>query len=173
MNVSALENLLIVIYRVQFLFRHPKSVDASNIFLQPFDTLVWICVVIVGILFAYLLRQIFIIENHKTILAQNNGNAENAPLNESAISNSLLIIFGFLFQQGLLHTQGVKKICALKRCKFCRILWKSSFNIRENCQHNNIVLCNIGFSILLIVYCGLAVNGVTKEYQNHSATVGQ
>lgn len=81
---------------VQFLFRHPKgSIEASNIFLQPFVTFVWICVILIGLVLAYFLRNMFKLENRRVHLR-----AGDDP-NDFTLSNSFLIIFGIFFQQGL------------------------------------------------------------------------
>lgn len=81
---------------VKFIFRHPKSVDSGNVFTSPFDKVVWYCIVVVCIVCAYALRHMFATENHRKV--QNVMGHQSA--NEESWSNSLLLVFGILFQQG-------------------------------------------------------------------------
>lgn len=88
------------------MFRHPKSsIEASNIFLQPFVTSVWICTVVLGLVFTILLKQIFLIENHR----------HDTDDNEGSLSNSFLIIFGILFQQG----RGILFVLEVFQMRLC------------------------------------------------------
>nr|QGW45452.1 ionotropic receptor 75b [Bradysia odoriphaga] len=80
----------------KFIFRHPKLVDSSTVFTEPFKNIVWVCIVVVCILSAYFLRHIFTAENHKKVKV----NFGNESINDDSWSNSLLLILGILFQQG-------------------------------------------------------------------------
>lgn len=82
--------------RSKFIFRHPKLVDASTVFTEPFDKIVWISIVIVCIASSYFLRYIFTAENHQKVKIY----FGNQSINDSSWSNSLLLVFGILFQQG-------------------------------------------------------------------------
>lgn len=82
--------------RIKFIFRHPKLVDASTVFTEPFDNIVWIGILIVCIASSIFLRQIFATENHGKV----KGNFGNQSINDDSWSNSLLLVFGIIFQQG-------------------------------------------------------------------------
>lgn len=84
------KNIFISIsFRVLFIFRHPKSVDVATVFLSPFESIVWIAMIGLGLLSAYLLRITFSVENKQI----------EKSINEESYSNSLLMVFGFIFQQ--------------------------------------------------------------------------
>lgn len=81
---------------VMFIFRHPKSsINASNIFLVPFSRTVWICIVLVGITFSIALRHIFMVEKHRTSSVR-----LTTDQIDTTYSNTMLLVFGTLFQQG-------------------------------------------------------------------------
>nr|QGW45453.1 ionotropic receptor 75c [Bradysia odoriphaga] len=73
--------------QLKFLFQHPKSVTSSNVFLSPLNEVVWIVLVLFGLFTAFSLRQSFLLENKRQCT-------------DYTYSNSLLIVFGMLFQQG-------------------------------------------------------------------------
>lgn len=82
-------------FRVLFMFRHPKSVDATNVFLAPFDSVVWWAILGFGVLSAYIVRNMFSVENHKKV----KNSLKTQETNEDSYSNSVLMVFGFIFQQ--------------------------------------------------------------------------
>lgn len=82
--------------RVKFIFRHPKLIDANTVFTSPFDTIVWISIVLICIASSYFLRHIFAAENHEKVKKS----FGNQTINDDTWSNSLLLVFGILFQQG-------------------------------------------------------------------------
>lgn len=80
----------------KFIFRHPTLVDSSTVFTEPFKNVVWLCIALVCIASSYFLRCIFTAENHKKVKV----NFGDQSINDSTLSNSLLLVFGILFQQG-------------------------------------------------------------------------
>lgn len=82
--------------RAAFIFRHPKLLDASTVFTEPFDKFVWISILLVCIVSSYFLRYIFTAENHRKVKVY----FGNQTINDSSWSNSILLVFGILFQQG-------------------------------------------------------------------------
>lgn len=81
--------------RILFIFRHPKSIP-SNTFTLPFRSALWYA--IMGLVFCStcIIWNIFSVENHKKV--RNSINIEQA--NEDSFSNSILMMLGFIFQQG-------------------------------------------------------------------------
>lgn len=77
-----------------FIFLHPKSVDTSKVYLSPFSSIVWYSITFIIIVISCVLRQTFLTENQICV----HGIDENE--NESTYSNSFLLVFGFLVQQG-------------------------------------------------------------------------
>lgn len=77
-------------FRLAFIFRHPKIVDAINVFILPFDKTVWFLIVVIGIIISIFHKLLSQLENRSQILTENEG----------SYSNSLLMVFGILFQQG-------------------------------------------------------------------------
>lgn len=82
--------------RIKFIFRHPKLVDSTTVFIEPFKTAVWISILIVCIASSFFLRHIFTAENHEKVKV----NFENQSINDDSWSNSFLLVFGIIFQQG-------------------------------------------------------------------------
>lgn len=80
---------------LKFIFRHPKS-NNTNIFTSPFDKKVWITIALICFTCSYILTQIFAAENHRKVRKF----IGERSTNEDSWSNSLLIVFGILFQQG-------------------------------------------------------------------------
>lgn len=81
--------------RILFIFRHPKTVDAMNVYLSPFVGLIWLLVFMTAIVTSVLIRNFFLLENKLTI-----SNTEVTTSNDDTYYNSFLMIFGILFQQG-------------------------------------------------------------------------
>ncbi|KAJ6647072.1 Ionotropic receptor 75a [Pseudolycoriella hygida] len=81
--------------RVLFIFRHPKSVP-SNAFLLPFKSTLWYAIIGLSLLSACIVRNIFSVENHKKVT----NSTKVVSTNEDSFSNSLLMVFGFIVQQG-------------------------------------------------------------------------
>lgn len=77
--------------RIQFIFRHPKSVNAANVFLSPFDSMVWYATIGLCLLSGFIVRTTYLLEKQ---LVDSHGE-----LNEDSHSNSMLMVFGFIFQQ--------------------------------------------------------------------------
>uniref|UniRef100_A0A182M0W1 Ionotropic glutamate receptor C-terminal domain-containing protein n=1 Tax=Anopheles culicifacies TaxID=139723 RepID=A0A182M0W1_9DIPT len=75
-------------------FRHPKSLNNNNIFLLPFETLLW---VVIGLTFGAvaLIQALSIVSNQQTVPAQSSI--------DCLIDQSLLGTLGVLCQQGLHH----------------------------------------------------------------------
>lgn len=82
--------------RAKFIFRHPKLLNAFTVFTEPFKKIVWISICLVCIGSAYFLRHIFTAENHRKVKIY----FGNQSINDDSWSNSLLLVFGILFQQG-------------------------------------------------------------------------
>lgn len=82
--------------RIKFIFRHPKLVDSTTVFTEPFDEMVWIYILIVCIASSVFLRHIFTAENHQKVKVY----FGNQSINDDSWSNSLLLVFGIIFQQG-------------------------------------------------------------------------
>lgn len=87
--------------RILFIFRHPKSVDAMNVFLSPFVDVVWLLIFVIGIVTSILIRNIFLCENRLTAKS----NWVPTTKNDDTYFNSFLMVFGILFQQGC--TSGI------------------------------------------------------------------
>ncbi|XP_037041261.1 ionotropic receptor 75a-like [Bradysia coprophila] len=79
-----------------FMFRHPK-IQSTNVFLSPFELAVWLTIFALGFCSAFVVRQIFYIENQETLRG---GSIKNGDINDDSYSNSILMIFAFIFQQG-------------------------------------------------------------------------
>lgn len=84
------------VVRTKFIFRHPKLVDAAHVFTTPFTNIAWICIFIVCVISSYFLRQIFVVENHRKIKTH----FADQTINEDSWSNSILLVFGIILQQG-------------------------------------------------------------------------
>lgn len=83
--------------RVLFMFRHPKtSLAAGNIFVQPFVTVVWVVTVAVGVVSAYLMRRMLLLDEAERV---DRRRATGEPV-DTTWSAALLMVFGILFQQG-------------------------------------------------------------------------
>lgn len=82
--------------RAKFIFRHPKLLNSYTVFTEPFKKIVWISICLVCIASAYFLRHIFTAENHRKVKVY----FGNQSINDDSWSNSLLLVFGILFQQG-------------------------------------------------------------------------
>lgn len=79
---------------VLFIFRHPRTIDASMFFLSPFDWVVWSLIVTFAFTTSVLTRYFFQMENRFSM--------NMSPGNESNYSNSFLMVFGIFLQQGTL-----------------------------------------------------------------------
>lgn len=82
--------------RVQFIFRHPKSINAANVFLLPFESMVWYATISLCLLSAFVVRVTFSLEKQLSTEKKDKNQEE---LNEESNSNSMLMVFGFIFQQ--------------------------------------------------------------------------
>lgn len=82
-------------FRILFIFRHPKSIP-SNTFLLPFKTTLWYAIVGLTVFSAFIIRNMFSVENHEKVRKSINDERIN---NEDTYSNSMLMTFGFLLQQ--------------------------------------------------------------------------
>lgn len=82
--------------RFLFIFLHPKSVESLNVFLSPYDLTVWLGIFTLAAFSALIVRQLFLIENHQIVTKS----IKSDDINENSYSNSTLMIFGFIFQQG-------------------------------------------------------------------------
>lgn len=74
-----------------FVFLHPKSIDVTRVYLSPFNNLVWCLIGLTSLGISYGLRRTFLVENQYEI---------NEIRNDCSHSNSILMVFGYLFQQG-------------------------------------------------------------------------
>lgn len=84
--------------RLQFIFRHPKSTDVGNVFALPFQNMVWYATIGLCLLSAIIVRVTYLLERK---LSRYNRNRTG--LNDPSFSNSMLLVFGFLFQQSKWH----------------------------------------------------------------------
>lgn len=67
-----------------------------NVFLTPFQLTVWLTIFALCVCSALLVRQIFHVENRGTLGVS----IKNGDINDDSYSSSILMIFGFMFQQG-------------------------------------------------------------------------
>lgn len=73
------------------MFLHPKSVDTSRVYLSPFNGFVWCLIIAISIVFSCAIRETLRTENQMHF---------NKNENEYSYSNSILMVFGFILQQG-------------------------------------------------------------------------
>lgn len=76
------------------MFRHPKSVDTSRVYLSPFNGFVWCLIILICTVISCVIRQTFWAENR--MRSNKIGKIEN----ECSYSNSILMVCGFIAQQG-------------------------------------------------------------------------
>lgn len=100
-NLNLVKTMNFFVNRVQFIFRHPKSVNAANVFLSPFESTVWYATIGLCVLSALIVRVTYVLENE---LVGNNKNHDG--LNEDSYSNSILMVFGFIFQQSIFSSEN-------------------------------------------------------------------
>ncbi|KAK2576493.1 hypothetical protein KPH14_005819 [Odynerus spinipes] len=81
--------------RASFIFRHPKTNDARNVFLMPFTEDVWYLILIVGFIYWILLLLTVKIELHY------DNYSKNCTLDTNPASETALITAAALCQQGL------------------------------------------------------------------------
>lgn len=84
-------------HRVQFIFLHPKSVKVANVYLAPFEGMVWCAIISLALLSVYVVRITYLFENK-----QIKDFINLQEFNESSFSNSMLMVFGFIFQQSII-----------------------------------------------------------------------
>ncbi len=87
-----------IIHRVRFIFRHPKSIDAVNVFLLPFQNMVWYAMIGLCLVSAFIVRVTCSLEKE---LAKKSKMRTVLQHSDSSYSNSLLMVFGFVFQQSM------------------------------------------------------------------------
>lgn len=80
-----------------FIFRHPKTVDSAKVFLAPFAGSVWLLIVASGGIFTILIRKLLVVTNDLHIM---NTTGCGSMESKSSYSNSFLMAFGYLVQQG-------------------------------------------------------------------------
>ncbi|XP_037037927.1 uncharacterized protein LOC119075564, partial [Bradysia coprophila] len=81
--------------QILFIFRHPKSIP-SNAFTLPFRSNLWYAIVVLVVCSACIIWNIFSVENHKKVKSA----LHVKRANEDTFSNSILMMIGFIFQQG-------------------------------------------------------------------------
>lgn len=78
-----------------FIFRHPEAFDAIKVFIAPFEPMVWLFLVTLALIISFGIHQAFTMENKEEV--QDDLNEIG---NDSSYSNCIVIVFGYLFQQG-------------------------------------------------------------------------
>lgn len=81
--------------RVVFIFRHPENVDALKVFLSPFEQKVWCLILLTALMIVFGMHGAFKLEMEKFVQDQLNEIG-----NDRSYSNCIIIVFGYLFQQG-------------------------------------------------------------------------
>ncbi|XP_037027053.1 glutamate receptor U1-like isoform X2 [Bradysia coprophila] len=82
--------------QILFIFRHPKIVDALDIFIKPFVWMVWLLIFAIAVITSILIRNFFVLENRLSARSA----AIATTSNDDSYFNSVLSMFGILFQQG-------------------------------------------------------------------------
>lgn len=95
-RVGADETIFLLTFSLAFIFRHPKRVSTSNVFLTPFDMLVWLIILTVGSACSLSANFLFSVENEFGKIIHRLENKYN----ETSFANSFLMVFGMFFQQG-------------------------------------------------------------------------
>lgn len=83
--------------RIVFIFRHPENVDAFKVFTSPFEPKVWLVIILVAVIIIFGMRQTFAMENSNVVQEHLNEIG-----NDRSYSNCVIIVSGYLFQQGML-----------------------------------------------------------------------
>lgn len=142
--------LTIFLCRIVFIFRHPKSVDAWNVFLSPFVDVVWLLIFGTAISTSILIRTFFSFENR---LSAKSSILQTAT-NDDTYYNSFLIIFGILFQQGIISCTNLGYMTSILELKFhCRLLRQSIIHFISDFHINISPVFACDIPILWFVYC--------------------
>lgn len=120
-----------------FIFRHPKKVDATNVFLTPFDTLVWSLIIALGVVASVAVKQFFSMEQNFGKIVHCLGNKKN----ESSFGDSFLMVFGYFFQQGmtLTHSHNIIRI----KFHFSQGYWENPLLISSRILTSTILLFSL------------------------------
>lgn len=151
-------------FRFLFIFRHPKSIDSLNVFLSPFDLAVWLAIFFLSVCSAIIVRQIFLIENHRLVRHSIN----NETINEDSYSNAVLMVFGFIFQQG-------KTNVLLSLCVVVTVLLFTGYDGNPLLLSSRVLITTmLIFSVLIFqFYSSFIVGSLLTEAPKNIKTVKQ